>query len=119
MLPSISASPEPADAIVIDGSACHTRANLFAEFARALRFPPHFGHNWDALTDCLRDTGQIAVYIAHAVAVLDDEPPAQLQILIDVLSDAELNVVLGATSAEAPALRASAWYLGQMGSSEH
>jgi RNAse (barnase) inhibitor barstar len=110
MLPGISASPEPADAIVIDGLACRTRANLFAEFARALDFPSYFGHNWDALTDCLRDASPAALYIAHAVVVLADEPRAQLHILVDVLSDAELTVVLGASAAEAPALRASAWY---------
>lgn len=107
--PRISALPEPADATVIDGSACRTRANLFAEFARALSFPHHFGHNWDALTDCLRDTGPVTVYIAHAAEVLADEPAEQLRTLVDVVGEAELTVVLGATPAEAQILRASAW----------
>ena len=40
---------------VLHGPACRTTAALFAEFARALRLPAWFGHNWDALADCLRD----------------------------------------------------------------
>ena len=110
MQPRISAVPEPADAAVIDGSACRTRANLFAEFARVLVFPGYFGHNWDALSDCLRDTGPVTVYIAHAAELLADEPPEQLRTLIDVVGETELTVVLGATAAEAQVLRASAWF---------
>lgn len=40
---------------VIDGDCCRSNALLFAEFASKLRFPRYFGHNWDALTDCLND----------------------------------------------------------------
>jgi RNAse (barnase) inhibitor barstar len=40
---------------VVDGSAMDDRAGLFAQFAAALEFPDWFGHNWDALVDCLRD----------------------------------------------------------------
>ena len=29
----------------------------FAAIGKALRFPEWFGHNWDALTDCLLDMG--------------------------------------------------------------
>ena len=31
------------------------KQSLLAAFARALHFPRHFGNNWDALLDCLRD----------------------------------------------------------------
>lgn len=34
-----------------------TKAELLAEIGRALEFPEHYGHNLDALHDCLRDVG--------------------------------------------------------------
>ena len=39
----------------LDGRRCGTKAALLAQAARAFQFPPHFGHNWDALEDCLAD----------------------------------------------------------------
>jgi hypothetical protein len=34
---------------------CRDKQGLLAELARALHFPAHFGHNWDALADALGD----------------------------------------------------------------
>ena len=39
----------------VDLSHCATKEALLAAFARALRFPEWFGHNWDAFADCLCD----------------------------------------------------------------
>jgi RNAse (barnase) inhibitor barstar len=41
--------------VVIDGRRCSTKAGLLRRLAAELRFPPWFGHNWDALEDCLGD----------------------------------------------------------------
>lgn len=32
-----------------------SKSTLLDTFAQALAFPEHFGHNWDALADCLAD----------------------------------------------------------------
>lgn len=41
----------------IDGRRCTSSAGFFTEIAAALEFPAYFGHNWDALNDCLIDMG--------------------------------------------------------------
>ncbi|GAA1630755.1 hypothetical protein GCM10009733_029410 [Nonomuraea maheshkhaliensis] len=82
---TVSTGPAP---VVVDGRACATRAAFFAEVARALRLPGYFGRNWDALTDSLRDTGAVALVVAHAEDLLADEPPEQLGTLLAVFGDA-------------------------------
>jgi len=42
-------------AAAVDFSGCQDKADALCRFARALRFPEWFGHNWDALADCLSD----------------------------------------------------------------
>lgn len=77
---------------VVNGKKCATPAGLFAEFARALEFPDYFGHNWDALEECLADLEWLpakgyVIVIADAQAVMpgDDE---DYETLLEVLSDA-------------------------------
>jgi hypothetical protein len=81
--PATSASDD-----VIDGRTCRTRAAFLAEAARVLDFPAYFGHNWDALADCLRDLGAVDVVVAHAEQLLADEPPAQFAVLLDIAATA-------------------------------
>ncbi|MGW0909349.1 barstar family protein [Streptomyces sp. NPDC002853] len=65
--------------IRLDGRELREPPALFAAFARQLSFPACFGHNWDALVDCLHDwhghghghghgggTKDVAVLIDHA-----------------------------------------------------
>jgi hypothetical protein len=49
------AFPENYAVAVLDGEKASSRAGFFTEIARALRFPDYFGHNWDAVYDCLTD----------------------------------------------------------------
>lgn len=85
---TVSTDPAPA---VVDGRACQTRTAFFAEAARVLRFPGYFGHNWDALTDSLRDVTRarnVTLIVAHAEELLSAEPPEQFATLLAVLGDA-------------------------------
>ena len=46
-----------ADCLVlrVDLSSARNKAEMLAGIGKALRFPEWFGHNWDALADCLQD----------------------------------------------------------------
>ena len=60
----------------IDGAQIEEDRQLFALLAEALGFPEHFGHNWDALDDALRDlswvpgTGYL-LFVDHATRLWD------------------------------------------------
>ncbi|MFK0113013.1 barstar family protein [Streptomyces sp. NPDC091217] len=76
----------------VRGSRCRTSRALFAEWADRLRLPDHFGHNWDALLDCLHDTGSghgasRAIIVREARELLADEPEDALAVLGRVLSE--------------------------------
>ena len=77
---------------VIKGRHCKTPTNLFAEFARALEFPDYFGHNWDALEECLADLewlpakGYILLITDAAHVLSDDE--AEYETFLEILRDA-------------------------------
>jgi hypothetical protein len=40
---------------VLDLSDVNGKASFLDTTARVMQFPPYFGHNWDALEDCLTD----------------------------------------------------------------
>ncbi len=77
---------------IIKGAKCQTTAGLLNEFARALDFPDYFGHNWDALEDCLADLewlpakGYILLITDAAQLLPDDED--EHETFLEVLSDA-------------------------------
>lgn len=53
--------------IDLDG-ACD-KAALLRRFATALDFPPWFGHNWDALDDCLTDLDWLPAGMAYVLCL--------------------------------------------------
>lgn len=77
---------------VVQGKKCKTPAGVFNEFARALEFPDYFGHNWDALEECLADLEWLpakgyVVLITDAQSVIPDDDE-EYETLLEVLSDA-------------------------------
>lgn len=63
---------------------------VLAWYAEVLRFPPHFGGNWDALNDCLSDLSWIVeknIHIGHHDMPLTTAP-ADRSIYLDVLANA-------------------------------
>jgi RNAse (barnase) inhibitor barstar len=76
---------------IIKGRHCKTPSTLLDEFARALEFPDYFGHNWDALEECLTDLewlpakGYIVLITdaAHVLSRDDSEYETFLEILRD------------------------------------
>jgi Barstar (barnase inhibitor) len=70
-----------------------SKADLLAALASAGRFPDHFGGNWDALLDCLRDLSWIGnrkVVIMHSDVPLRNIPSecrTYLEILQTALAD--------------------------------
>lgn len=83
----------------VRGSQCRTLRGLFTEWAGALGFPDHFGHNWDAFYDCLRDAvpmvGAAVVVVREAGQLLADEPDDSLNDFMLVLRD-----IVGESGAE-------------------
>jgi hypothetical protein len=75
---------------IVQGSKCQTPAGLFEEFARALQFPGYFGHNWDALEECLADLEWLpakgyVILIPEAQAVLPGDEEGY-ETLLEILN---------------------------------
>jgi len=64
----------------IDGSLARDKGTLLSALASALKFPSYFGHNWDALLDCLRSLPDLvrargyALIIERSGLFLEDSP---------------------------------------------
>lgn len=77
---------------VLSGANCRSRNGLFAEMARALEFPDYFGHNWDAVEECLADLewlpgkGYVVLFTDAQLILPDDEE--EFATFLEVLSDA-------------------------------
>lgn len=54
--------------IHIDLTGVTDKAGFLTAVATALHFPAHFGHNWDALSDCLTDLSWLPPAPGYAIA---------------------------------------------------
>jgi RNAse (barnase) inhibitor barstar len=76
----------------IDGKKIERKEQLLNHFATALRLPESFGHNWDALEECLTDLEAgdgdgYVIYFDHIDGLLAAHPD-QLETLVEILRDA-------------------------------
>lgn len=63
------------------------KATALSRIAQALEFPAWFGHNWDALADCLGDLGWLEPAAGH-VLILDGLASALRLPLLDICAEA-------------------------------
>lgn len=75
-----------------DLADCHSKDELLQRLAVSLQLPPTFGHNWDALADCLRDPGWLPawghVLLFEHTDELRQAAEADFTILLGILDDA-------------------------------
>lgn len=56
---------------VVRGGKCETRGKFFSELSSALQFPYYFGHNWDAVDECIQDLTWLP-YPPHIMIVITE-----------------------------------------------
>ena len=76
----------------INLAGCRDKDALLQQLAESLPLPASFGHNWDALADCLRDLRGIPawghVLLFEHVDGLRQAAEADFNILLGILDDA-------------------------------
>ena len=76
----------------IEGKSVERKEQLMNAVATTLRLPKHFGHNWDALEECLTDLEWVdadgyVIYYDHIDGLLAAHPD-QFETLVEILRDA-------------------------------
>jgi RNAse (barnase) inhibitor barstar len=83
----------PGSFVVRITSDISNKAELLSILARELQFPGYFGHNWDALSDCLRDFHWIEtrqIVLIHEILPLrlkEHDLRTYLEILVRCIKD--------------------------------
>ena len=75
----------------IDGRNIARKEQLMNAMATALDLPPHFGHNWDALEECLvdmdvSDGDGFLIHYDH-IDALAAAHPSEVETLVEILRD--------------------------------
>ncbi len=90
----------------VDGRKTKTLDRFYKKIAKKLYFPEYFGHNLDALADCLCDLswiGQPAVklFIKNPEEFLAEENEEIRQSVMEIFDDARENPIEAGNSFEA------------------
>lgn len=77
--------------IEVKGAECRTKSALLDNFAERLKFPEYFGHNWDALTDCLRDLAWLPadgyLIVIHEADKFLSASPNDYETFLDIVTE--------------------------------
>lgn len=81
------------DTVELDLTGVRDKAAFLTVCARSLALPPWFGHNWDALADCLRDLSWARPAPARLLLVSHWQPyartaPEEWRTAQDILAEA-------------------------------
>lgn len=75
----------------LNGASIREKGQFLAACAKTLEFPDYFGHNWDALEDCLTDlswhTASGFVIVHHGFGNFADHSPDEAATALDILHD--------------------------------
>lgn len=77
----------------IFGTVPLSKTDFLARMAKKLRFPHHFGGNWDALQDCLGDLSWLKktkITLIFPVTPLVDEK--DLSVFFDIVEESQKNL---------------------------
>lgn len=73
----------------IDGTTVNSKVVFLRAVANAMAFPNHFGHNWDALEDCLTDldwlNGDRFVLLYERPDPFAQAEPSEWLVALDIL----------------------------------
>lgn len=77
----------------IDGASIESKADFLTAVAEALDFPDYFGHNWDALDECLRDDVHEPTTVELTdSSVLAASDPAAYEMAVRVFADSPVHL---------------------------
>jgi hypothetical protein len=76
----------------LDGMIIKTKIELFKNLAHTMEFPGYFGHNWDALEECLTDLDWLSAkgYIllfSYPINFINNSP-GDFKTFLDIVSSA-------------------------------
>jgi RNAse (barnase) inhibitor barstar len=81
------------DFSVVVPTGISSKAELFTFLARAIPLPDYFGHNWDALEECLNDLDWLdhpQIAVVHRDVPLETTPQEQ-RTYLEILAGAAQN----------------------------
>lgn len=71
----------------VDGWTHQSKTELLEAIAEAMEFPDHFGHNFDALVDCLRDLDEEVVLLWDGWGTMARADRRSFDVAVDILTE--------------------------------